>query len=121
MRSAFLKTLFAAAKMNRDIILVTGDLGFSVFEEYSATLPKQFLNAGIAEQNMAGIAAGMAIEGKTPILYSIIPFVTMRNFEQIRNDICYQNLNVKLIGVGAGFSYGIYGYSHYAIEDIALM
>ena len=76
---------------------------------------------GVAEQNMAGVAAGLAMEGYTPIIYSIVPFTTMRNFEQVRNDICYQNLNVKIVGVGAGFSYGPYGHTHHGLEDIGIL
>lgn len=121
MRTAFASTLLDLAKENRDIMLLTGDLGFSVFEEYMEDLPNQYLNVGVSEQNMTGLAAGMAIEGKIPVIYSIVPFVTMRNFEQIRNDICYQNLNVKIVGVGAGFSYGPYGHTHHGLEDIGIL
>ena len=102
-------------------MLLTGDLGYSVFERYIKLFPKQFINMGVAEQNMTGVAAGLAIENKTPFIYSIVPFITMRNFEQIRNDICYQNLNVKIIGVGAGFSYGPYGHTHHGLEDIGIL
>lgn len=121
MRIAFVKTLYELARKNKDIILVTGDLGFSVFENYIKKLPKQYLNAGVAEQNMTGVAAGMAMEGKIPFIYSIVPFVTMRNFEQVRNDICYQGLNVKIVGVGSGFSYGMYGHTHYGLEDVGIL
>ncbi len=121
MRVAFVNTLFELAKKNNQIILLTGDLGFSVFEKYIDELPQQFLNVGIAEQNMTGVGAGMAMEGKIPLIYSIVPFSTMRNFEQIRNDICYQNLNVKIVGVGAGFSYGPYGHTHHGLEDIGIL
>lgn len=121
MRIAFVNTLQELAKKDKRIMLLTGDLGFSVFEKYIKELPKQYLNAGVAEQNMTGVAAGMAMEGKTPFIYSIVPFVTMRNFEQIRNDICYQNLNVKIVGVGAGFSYGPYGHTHHGLEDVGIL
>lgn len=121
MRIAFVNTLIEEAKRNKNIMLLCGDLGYSVFEEYMQKFPKQYLNVGIAEQNMTGIAAGMASEGKIPVIYSIVPFVTMRNFEQIRNDICYQNLNVKLVGVGAGFSYGPYAHTHHGLEDIGIL
>ncbi len=121
MRIAFVNTLYESAQKNKDIMLITGDLGFSVFENYIKNLPKQYLNAGVAEQNMTGLAAGLAMEGKIPFIYSIVPFVTMRNFEQIRNDICYQNLNVKIVGVGAGFSYGPYGHTHHGLEDIGVL
>lgn len=121
MRKAFVQTLQELAYKDKRIILLTGDLGFSVFEEYIEKFPQQYINAGIAEQSMTGIAAGLAIEGRIPILYSIIPFITMRNFEQIRNDICYQNLNVKIVGIGAGFSYGPYGHTHHGLEDIGVL
>lgn len=121
MKAAFIKAFFEAARKDKSIMLLTGDLGYSFFEEYIETLPKQFLNMGVAEQNMAGVAAGMAMEGRTPIIYSIVPFTTMRNFEQIRNDICYQNLNVKIIGVGAGFSYGPYAHTHHGLEDMGIL
>lgn len=121
MRNKFINTLFKAAEKDKNIMLLTADLGYTVAEEFMEKLPKQYLNVGIAEQNMTGMAAGMAIEGKMPIIYSIIPFTTMRNFEQIRNDICYQNLNVKIVGVGAGFSYGPYAHTHHALEDMGIM
>ena len=121
MRIAFVNTLQELAKKNKNIMLLTGDLGYSVFERYIKLFPKQFINIGVAEQNMTGVAAGMAMEGRIPVIYSIVPFATMRNFEQIRNDICYQNLNVKIIGVGAGFSYGSYGHTHHGLEDIGIL
>ena len=121
MRVAVVETLEKLAEKNKDIILVTGDLGFSVFEDFIAKYPKQYLNAGVAEQNMTGVAAGMAMEGKIPVIYSIVPFASMRNFEMIRNDICYQNLNVKIVGIGSGFSYGSYGHTHYGLEDIGII
>src|SRR3990167_2587106 len=108
MRYSFTSTLHKLATKNPRIMLLTGDVGYSVFDTFIARFPTQFINCGVAEQNMTGVAAGLAIEGKIPFIYSIIPFITMRNFEQIRNDICYQNLNVKIVGVGSGFSYGPY-------------
>ena len=121
MRIAFVNTFIEQAKKNKDIMLLTADLGFSVFEKLMKEHPKQYLNVGIAEQHMAGMAAGMAMEGKMPFIYSIVPFAVMRNFEQIRNDICYQNQNVKIVGVGAGFSYGPYGHTHHGLEDIGIL
>lgn len=121
MRYAFAKTLERKVKNNKNIMLLTADLGFTVFENYQKKYPKQFINAGVAEQNMTGVASGMAMEGKIPFIYSIIPFATMRNFEQVRNDICYQNLNVKIVGVGTGFYYGPYGRTHHGLEDVGLM
>lgn len=121
MRVTFVNTLLKFARKNPRIILITGDLGFSIFEDYQRQLPNQYLNPGVMEQTMTGIAAGLAIEGYLPIIYSIAPFVTMRNFEQVRNDICYQNLNVKIVGVMVGFIKGSYGHTHHALEDIGVM
>lgn len=121
MRIAFVNTLYKSALKDKKITLLTGDLGYSVFETFQEKMPNQFLNVGIAEQNMTGVAAGLAIEGFKPFIYSIVPFATMRNFEMIRNDICYQNLNVKIVGVGAGFSYGPYGHTHHGLEDIGIL
>jgi len=102
MRNAFINTLIELAERDKNIYLLTGDLGFSVLEKFSQKFPERFLNCGVAEQNMMGVAAGLALSGKKPYVYSIIPFITMRCFEQIRNDVCYQNLDVKIIGVGSG-------------------
>lgn len=121
MRNAFADALLDEAKNDPSITLLTGDLGYSVFERFQEELPHQYLNCGIMEQSMTGIAAGLALEGYRPVIYSIIPFITMRNIEQLRNDICYHNLPVLIVGVGAGFSYGPYGYSHHSLEDIGMM
>lgn len=121
MRSTFINTLLEQAKMDDRIFIVTPDLGFSVFEEFASLFPDRFLNVGIAEQNAVGIAAGLALSGKIVYVYSIIPFVTMRCFEQIRVDLAYMNTNVRLVGAGAGFTYGPAGATHHAIEDIAIM
>ncbi len=121
MRNAFADVLREEAKKDPSIMLLTGDLGYSVFERFQEELPNQYLNCGIMEQSMTGIAAGLAFEGYRPVIYSIIPFITMRNIEQLRNDICYHNLPVLIVGVGAGFSYGPYGYSHHSLEDIGMM
>lgn len=121
MRNSFIKTLSGLASENENIYLLTGDLGYSVFEDFQRKFSKRFINIGVSEQNMMGVAAGLALSGKTVFVYSIIPFLIFRCFEQIRNDICYHNLNVKLIGVGGGFSYGVNGPTHYALEDIAIM
>lgn len=121
MRKTFVKTLLEQAKKDPDIILLTGDLGFMALEEFRDILPKQFLNMGIAEQNMMGFAAGLALTGKKPYVYSIVPFLTMRPFEQVRDDICEHNLDITLAGPGAGFSYSHNGPTHYGLEDISLM
>lgn len=121
MRTTFVRTLEALAKDDPSIWLVTGDLGFTVLENFRDTFPNQYLNAGVAEQNLIGTAAGLALSGKKVFVYSIIPFITFRCLEQIRNDICYHKLPVCVVGVGAGYSYGHQGATHHAIEDIAIM
>ena len=121
MRNAFVTTLLAEAKKNERIFLLTGDLGYAALEPFIEGLPNQFLNMGVAEQHMAGFAAGMAFSGKVPLIYSIATFITLKTLEQVRNDICYHNLNVKIIGTGAGLTYSLYGATHQAVEDIAIM
>lgn len=121
MRDTFVRTLIALAKENPNIELITGDLGFGVLKPFWERLPDQFINAGIAEQNMTSAAAGMALEGKTVFTYSIGNFPTMRCLEQIRNDCAYHGANVKIVCVGGGFVYGSLGMSHHATEDIAVM
>lgn len=121
MRTAFIETLTKLARKNENIFLLTGDLGFSVFEKFNEEFHQRFYDVGVAEQNMIGIAAGLALSGKVVFVYSIIPFAIMRCLEQIRNDLCMQNLNVKIIGMGAGLHYGSAGPTHHAIEDIGLM
>lgn len=121
MRNTFVKTLINIAETNKDIYLLTGDLGFGVLTPFMEKFPDRFINAGIAEQNMTGVAAGMAKEGKTVITYSIGNFPTLRCLEQIRNDCAYHNVNVKIVCVGGGFVYGAHGMTHHATEDIAIM
>lgn len=121
MRSAFASAFCDAAKKNKDIILITGDLGFAVWDNFQKECPQQYLNCGVAEQNMVGIAAGLALSGKIVFVYSIIPFATFRCLEQIRNDICYHNVAVCVVGVGSGYSYGYMGSTHHALEDVAVM
>lgn len=121
MRQAFIETLHALAKKDKKIILMNGDLGFSVLEDFIHSYPDRSYNMGVAEANMMGAAAGFAFEGYTVFVYSIIPFVTMRVFEQVRNDVGMQKANVKIVGVGSGFTYGQLGPTHHAVEDIALM
>jgi transketolase len=121
MREAFVKTLLEEAKRNQNIFLITGDLGFGVLEEFEKTLPLQFLNVGVAEQSMVGLAAGMASTGKRVFVYSIGNFPTIRALEQIRNDVCYMDNPVVIVAVGSGYSYGSQGYTHHALEDIATM
>lgn len=121
MRNAFIETLINLAEKDKDICLLTGDLGFSVFETFAKKFPERFFNCGVAEQNMMGTAAGLALSGKKPYVYSIVPFVTIRCLEQIKDDVAYQNLNVKIVGVGGGYDYGYLGATHHATEDIAMI
>lgn len=121
MRQAFIDTLHTLAKNDKKIILMNGDLGFSVLEDFIAAYPDRSYNMGVAEANMIGAAAGYSFEGFTVFVYSIVPFVTMRVFEQVRNDIGMQKANVKIVGVGSGFTYGQLGPTHHAVEDITLM
>lgn len=121
MRDTFIRTLIELAKQNKDIELITGDLGFGVLKPFWEQCPDQFTNAGIAEQNMTSMAAGMALEGKTVFTYSIGNFPTLRCLEQIRNDCAYHNANVKIVCVGGGFAYGALGMSHQATEDLAIL
>ena len=121
MRDTFVKTLIEQAKQDKSIELVTGDLGFGVLKPFWEQFPDQFTNAGIAEQNMTAMAAGMAMEGKNVFIYSIGNFPTLRCLEQIRNDCAYHRANVKIVCIGAGFAYGPLGMSHQATEDIAVM
>lgn len=121
MRDHFISSLTEIVKKNTNVILITGDLGFGVLNNFIEKYPKQFINAGVAEQNMTGIAAGLGMDGKIVFTYSIGNFNTLRCLEQIRNDACYHNSNVNIVSVGGGFSYGALGYSHHATEDLAIM
>jgi transketolase len=121
MRNAFIEELVALAQAHDNIALVVGDLGFSVIEPFVDNFPERFVNAGVAEQNMAGLAAGMASEGYHVFTYSIANFPTFRCAEQIRNDIDHHRLAVTTVAVGGGVAYGNLGYSHHAVQDYALM
>ena len=121
MRDTFVKTITELAKRDKNIELITGDLGFGVLKPFWEACPNQFTNAGIAEQNMTSIAAGMSLCGKVVFTYSIGNFPTLRCLEQIRNDCAYHNANVKIVCVGGGFSYGSLGMSHHATEDISIL
>lgn len=121
MRDTFVKTLLEIAKKDKNVYIVTGDLGFGVLRPFWEELPDRIINAGIAEQNMTSIAAGLALQGKIVYTYSIGNFPTLRCIEQIRNDCAYHDANVKVVCVGGGFVYGSLGMSHHATEDIAMM
>ena len=116
MRNEFCRSLVDAAADQRWVFL-TGDLGYKALEPLREAMPRRFINAGVAEQNMVGVAAGMARDGLRPWVYSIAPFVYARPFEQIRNDVCLHDLPVKLVGNGGGYGYGVMGSTHHALED----
>ncbi|MGO8689536.1 MAG: transketolase family protein [Thermoguttaceae bacterium] len=121
MRTAFIKTITEMAQRDPRVTLVVGDLGFGVVTDFAQRFPNQFLNAGVAEQNMTGVAAGMALAGRVVFTYSIGNFPTLRCLEQIRNDVCYHKANVVVTAVGGGFAYGALGMSHHATEDLAIL
>ena len=121
MRNAFIEELVALAAQHDHIALVVGDLGYSVVEPFADRFPERFVNAGVAEQNMTGLAAGMASEGFHVFTYSIANFPTFRCAEQIRNDVDYHRLPVTVVVVGGGLAYGALGYSHHAVQDYAVM
>lgn len=121
MRDTFMRQLLELARTDERIMLLTGDLGYGVIEQFRNERPRQFVNVGVAEQNMTGIAAGLALSGKIVFTYSIGNFTTLRCLEQLRNDVCYHGASVKAVAVGGGFSYGPLGFSHHATEDLAIM
>jgi len=120
-RDTFIQRLEKMAAANPRVFFITGDLGFGVIDRYATRFPRQFLNAGVAEQNMTGLATGLALEGRVVYTYSIGNFPTIRCLEQLRNDAAYHDANVKVVCIGGGFSYGPLGMSHHAMEDLAIM
>ena len=121
MRTAFVETLIAVAERDRRVWLVTGDLGYLVLEKFAERFPDRYLNAGVAEQNMTGVAAGLALAGNVVFTYSIANFPTFRCLEQVRNDVCCHDLPVVVVAVGGGVSYASAGYTHHGVEDFAVM
>ena len=121
MRTAFINALLEQAGEDERVWLLVGDLGFGVVEPFAERFPERYINVGVAEQNMVGLAAGIALSGNVAFTYSIANFPTLRCLEQIRNDVCYHQANVKIVSVGGGFAYGALGMSHHATEDIAIM
>lgn len=121
MRDAFVSSIYKVTKSNKNTLCIVGDIGAFLLRHYIKDFPKNYYNLGAAEANMVGVAAGLAKSGKIPFLYTITPFITSRVYEQIKVDICYNNVNVKLVGVGSGVSYGTMGSSHHSLEDIAIM
>ncbi len=121
MRKAFIQSLVNLASKDDRVVLLTGDLGYLVIEEFIEKFPDRFFNVGVAEQNMLGLATGLAEAGFIPFVYSITPFATLRAFEFIRNGPVYHQLPVRIIGIGQGVEYAMNGFSHYALEDVAVM
>jgi transketolase len=121
MRTAFSKALVAAARADERVVLLTGDHGYSLFDEFRKVRPDQYVNAGVAEQNMVGVAAGLAKGGLRPVVYGLSAFVPIRVLEQIKLDVCYEQLPVLFIGDGAGVVYSTLGTSHQSTEDIAAL
>lgn len=121
MRASFFESLEELYQKNRDIFVLTADLGYKLFDNFKMKCKERFYDIGVAEANMIGIASGLALSGKNVYCYSIIPFLIIRALEQIRIDIAYHNLNVKMVGVGGGFTYGREGFTHFGLEDFALM
>jgi transketolase len=120
-RDAFVSRLVRLAEVDPRVFLVTADLGFGVLTTFANAFPRQFLNAGVAEANMTGLATGLALDGRVVFTYSIANFPTLRCLEQLRNDAVYHEANVKVVAIGGGFSYGPLGMSHHATEDLAIL
>jgi transketolase len=121
MRVDFVKAVEPILREDPRSMFITGDLGYNALEKIAAENGRRFVNAGVAEQNMMGVAAGIALTGYKPWIYSIAPFVTYRVFEQIRNDVCLHRLPVRIVGNGGGYTYGIMGSTHHALEDLGAL
>ena len=121
MRNAFAAEITALGKSDPSIVLLSGDIGNKLFDNYKAAQADRFFNCGVAEQNMVGVAAGMALSGLRPVVYTINSFLIGRSFEQIRLDVCYHNLPVVLVGVGGGLGYASLGPTHHSLEDVAIL
>ncbi|HEX7507298.1 MAG TPA: transketolase [Polyangia bacterium] len=121
MRAEFAQAMIALFQKRRDLVFITGDVGYMALEGVAKTYGERFINAGIAEQNAVSLAAGLARAGHLPWVYSTAPFVVLRPYEQIRNDVCLHRLPVKLVGTGGGYGYGIMGATHHALEDVGAM
>ena len=121
MKKTFVRKISEKAEIDPSVILLTGDLGFGAFEEFAEKHPDNFLNVGIAEQSMASIAAGLALDGRRVFIYSLGNFPTLRCLEQLRNDICYNDLPITVVTNGGGMAYGYLGMSHHATEDISIL
>ena len=121
MRDSFINSIYKVTKVNNNVLCMVGDIGAFLLRNYIKDFPSNYYNLGAAEANMVGMAAGLAMSGKIPFVYTITPFITSRVYEQIKLDVCYNGANVKLVGVGSGVSYGTMGSTHHSLEDIAIM
>lgn len=121
MRNAFINSIYKVTRKNNNVMCMVGDIGGFLLRNYIKDFPNNFYNLGAAEANLVGVAAGLAMSGKIPFVYTITPFITSRCYEQIKVDVCYNNSNVKIVGVGSGVSYGTMGSTHHSLEDIAIM
>ena len=121
MRNAFVKEITNIAKKNKKIVLLAGDIGYKLFDDFQKKYPNRFYNCGVAEANMTTVAAGLALKGFIPITYTIATFNVYKTVEQIKIDICYPNLGVIIVGVGAGLNYAGLGATHHAVEDIGIL
>ncbi len=121
MRNAFADEITRLGERDETVVLLTGDIGNKLFDSFKDRFPKRFYNCGVAEQNMIGVAAGMALSGLRPVVYTIAPFTTTRCYEQIRVDLCYHGAPVVVVGTGSGLSYAELGPTHHSLEDIAIM
>ena len=121
MRDAYINAIYEATKQDKDVLCLVGDIGAFLLRNYIKDFPANYFNLGAAEANMVGVGAGLAMSGKIPFAYTITPFITSRVYEQIKIDVCYNNANVKIVGVGSGVSYGTMGSTHHSLEDIAIM
>ena len=121
MRSAFNEELLKIAERDPRVFMILADIGYGEIEPFANAFPDRFVNCGVAEQNMTGVACGVAMEGNIAVTYSIANFPTLRCLEQVRNDVCYHNANVKIVIIGGGMAYGELGISHHSTEDISIM
>src|SRR3989344_4621906 len=121
MRDSFISSIYKVTKKEKNVLCIVGDIGAFLLRNYIKDFPNNYFNLGVAEANMVGVASGLAMSGKIPFVYTITPFITARPYEQIKVDVCYNNANVKLVGVGSGASYGTMGSTHHSLDDLALM
>src|SRR5262245_50146263 len=121
MRNAFADELTKLGRADDRVVMLSGDIGNRLFDKFKDACPDRFYNCGVAEANMMGVAAGMALSGLRPVAYTITPFITTRCLEQIRVDVCYHNVPVTIVAVGAGMAYASLGPTHHACEDISLL